>query len=156
MELLDDLLEGAPLDELHHVVGFTLGVGPQLVDGDDAGVFELAGDLGLDAKPHLLVGALAQHPLQRDRPADDGVFGQPDLAHPPLGEELLQDVVPATRLRPVGVHGLPLFRARRVLGRELGRGQAGAVASVVGGVKGAGGALGRVESTRGSRVALGD
>ena len=62
-------------------------------------MFELAGDLGLDAEPLPLVGAVAQHPLQRDRPADDGVFGQPDLAHAPRGVELLQDVAPAERRR---------------------------------------------------------
>ena len=95
MVLLDDFLERPAVDELHDVERLALLVDAQLVDRHDARVFELAGDLGLDAEAVDLVRPLAQHPFQRHRPADRGVLGQPDFAHAALGVGSLQEVAAA-------------------------------------------------------------
>jgi hypothetical protein len=47
VEALDGVVEGVALDEAHGVVGPAVGVRPQAVNRDDAGVLQAAGDLGL-------------------------------------------------------------------------------------------------------------
>ena len=41
--LCDDRSEGAPIDELHGVIEFAVGAHAEVMNGDDAGVFELRG-----------------------------------------------------------------------------------------------------------------
>jgi hypothetical protein len=67
--LRDRVVERAALDELHRVVRPALLVLAERVDGDDAGVLELAGDLGLvdEALAELRdVGQVRAHLLERD------------------------------------------------------------------------------------------
>ena len=55
------------------------------MDGDDVGVFQIAGGLSLAIKtrPHLLVEVLRlQHELDGDGPAEHGIAGFINLAHP--------------------------------------------------------------------------
>ena len=49
--LLQQVVEGAALDELHRQERPAVGEGADLVDGRDAGVLELAGDRGLLEEP---------------------------------------------------------------------------------------------------------
>ncbi len=51
VELLDRLLEAVAADEPHRVVRPAAVVGAQTIDRDDAGMFQAAGDLGLDQEP---------------------------------------------------------------------------------------------------------
>ena len=51
--------QGAALDQLHGEVGPAVGEGAQLVDRDDAGVLELAADLGLLDEPADQLGVVA-------------------------------------------------------------------------------------------------
>ena len=85
----DRLAEGAAADEPHGVERLVvLGPAGQLVDGDDVGVFELPGDLGLleEPPPHLgVVGLLGLDLLEGDLAVEVGVAGDPDLAQAPLG-----------------------------------------------------------------------
>ena len=65
---VDGLLERIALDEPHRVVRTAVGVGAQAVDGDDAGVLEPAGDLGLGDEPlpaDGVVGVLLEDLLER-------------------------------------------------------------------------------------------
>ncbi len=64
----DRHLERIALDEPHGVVGPALGIHAQAVDGNDAGVFQPAGDLGLGDEPLAadgVVGVLLQYLLHR-------------------------------------------------------------------------------------------
>ena len=68
VEAFDRLLEVVPLDEPHRVVGPAAVVGPQSVDGDDAGVLQAAGDLRLHQEPlaaDRVVGVLVEDLLER-------------------------------------------------------------------------------------------
>ena len=68
MEPVNGLLERIALDEAHRVVRTADGIGAQAVDGDDAGVLQPAGDLGLGDEPlaaDRVVGVLLQDLFQR-------------------------------------------------------------------------------------------
>ncbi len=69
VEAADGLLETIALDEPHGVEGASVAVGAQSVDRDDAGVFQTAGDLGLDEEPLAaggVVGVVVEDLLERD------------------------------------------------------------------------------------------
>src|SRR5262249_61163831 len=51
VEAVDGLLEAITLDETHDVEGPAVGVVAQAVDRHDAGMLQLAGDLGLQEEP---------------------------------------------------------------------------------------------------------
>ena len=77
------------LDQLHREEGPEVGEGAQLVDRHDAGVLELAADLGLldEAADHVGVVAevVAQH-LEGDVAAEVGVAALEDGAHAAAGD----------------------------------------------------------------------
>ena len=50
MESRDRFFEAVSLDEPHGVIRSPAVIRPQAINGDDAGVFEPTGDLGLDQK----------------------------------------------------------------------------------------------------------
>lgn len=58
MKIGDGLGERLPFDEPHGVERFAAFVGAQGIDGDDARMFELAGDLGLGHEPPLAIGQI--------------------------------------------------------------------------------------------------
>ncbi len=58
MKALDRLLERVSLDEPHRVVRTPAGIRAQAVDGDNAWVFEPAGDLGLGDEPLTAQGVV--------------------------------------------------------------------------------------------------
>ena len=68
MERVDGLLERVAADEPHGVIGPAVAVGPQAVDGDDAGMLQPAGDLGLQQEAGAagrVVGVGVEDLLQR-------------------------------------------------------------------------------------------
>ncbi len=78
VEALDRLLEAVALDEPHRVVGTAVAVGTQAVDRHDAGVFQAAGDLGLDQEPLAagrVVGVVVEDLLERHLAVQLGVQG---------------------------------------------------------------------------------
>ena len=77
----DRLPERVPLDEPHGVVGPAAFVSPQAVDRDDAGVFQPAGDLGLEQEPTSAVRVVrvrVEDLLQRHLAVELGVEGDKD------------------------------------------------------------------------------
>ena len=90
----DEVLEVVALQELHRHVDLAL-VFAEVEDGDDVGVVEPRGRLGLavEALPQLFVGAdRRRHRLDGDVAAEDGVVGLEDLAHGALAD-LADDLV---------------------------------------------------------------
>ena len=88
MERRDRLLEAVALDEPHGVERPAGGVVAQAVDRDDAGMLELAGDLGLLDEPGAavrFVGVAVLDLLERDRAVELLVQRDRDLAQPALG-----------------------------------------------------------------------
>ena len=76
VEPLDGLLEAVALDEPHGVEGPAVAVGAQAVDRHDAGVFEPAGDLGLEQEPlpaGRVVGVVVEDLLERHLAVQLGV-----------------------------------------------------------------------------------
>ena len=64
---LDRFLEALTADKAHRVVGTAAVVGAQPVNRDDPGVFQAAGDLGLDDEPlsaYRVVGVVVEDLLQ--------------------------------------------------------------------------------------------
>ena len=123
--------QGAAPDQLHRDEQPAVGEAPQLVDGDDPGVLELAADLRLLDEPadHLgVVAVLLPDHLDGEVPAEVEVAPLEDRAHPAPGE--LADELVARRLaRDVGhlgrsgpdqprvLGGLPEMDARAALDR---------------------------------------
>ena len=88
VEPVDRLLERVALDEPHGVVRPAVGVGAQAVDGDDAGVLEPAGDLGLGDEPlpaDGVVGVLLEDLLERHLAVQLAVERHEDGAQAALG-----------------------------------------------------------------------
>ena len=90
----DQVVEGAALDQLHAEVGLLVLVERELVDRDDVGVVELAGDLGLadeaaDRQGRVLVDAVQR--LDRDPSAQRRVDGDVDGRHAAARELTLVD-----------------------------------------------------------------
>ena len=88
MERGDGLLEVVAPDEPHGVIGPAVGVVAQAVDGDDPGVLQAAGDLGLDQEPGAavgVVGVVVEDLLEGDLAVQLGVEGDEDLAQAALG-----------------------------------------------------------------------
>ena len=113
VEAVDGLLERFAADEPHGVVGAAVGVGAQAVDGDDAGVLQAAGDLGLDEEPPAagrVVGVLLEDLLERDLAVQFAVEGHEDGAEPAAG-------VRAEDAEPLSIGG---GRADGVIGGAVG------------------------------------
>ena len=86
-----------PLDEFHREVDRALLITPEFVDGNDVGMFELPGNLGLLDEPRPLAGMFGrsrQQPLHRDLAPDVLLDAQNDLAHPALPDCLLLGISP--------------------------------------------------------------
>ena len=93
--------EGPALDQPHREVGPQVGIEPQLIHREDAGMLELAADLGLLDEPldHRRVPGMARvEHLHRDVPAEVGVAPLEDDAHPAAGDLAMDVVAP----RPAG------------------------------------------------------
>jgi hypothetical protein len=104
---LEQLGQGVALDQLHGEEGPAVGEGAQLVDGDDAGVLELAADLGLldEAADHLgILAEVVAEDLQGDVAAEVGVAALEDRAHAALGD-LAVDAVADRGVGGVGAAG---------------------------------------------------
>ena len=80
VKFVDGLLEGPAMHEGHDVKRLAILVGPQVVDGHNPRMLQLAGDLGFRQETVLRFAALLAEPLQGDLTTDLGVFGQPDFA----------------------------------------------------------------------------
>ncbi len=88
MERGDRLLEAVAPDEPHGVVRPAVAVAAQAVDRHDPGVFEPAGDLGLEDEPGAaggVVGVVVEDLLERDLAVELGVEGDEDGAQPAAG-----------------------------------------------------------------------
>ena len=93
LQLLKELSQALPLDQLHREVEVAVRILAELVDGDDVGMFELARDLGLfqESQPMLFgVRDLGPHHLDRQFPLDRFVPRHQHRPHPsvrqlPLG-----------------------------------------------------------------------
>ena len=102
--LVHHLGQGPALDQLHGEVGPPVGEGAQLVDRDDAGVLELAGDLGLldEAAEQLGVAAVAfQEHLDGEVAAQVVVSPFQDRSHAPPGD-LAEELEPPGAVGGVG------------------------------------------------------
>ena len=105
-------LRRVALDEPHRVVRAAVGIGAHAVDGDNAGVLEPAGDLGLDHEPLAagrVVGVLLEDLLEGDLAVQLGVERH---EHGPQA---------APRMRPQDPEPLAVAggRADRVSGRPV-------------------------------------
>ena len=83
----DGFHEAVTFDESHGVERPAIGVVPQAIDRDDAGVFELAGDLRLLDEPSAavgVVGAAILDLLESDGSVEFLIQGDGDLPRPPL------------------------------------------------------------------------
>ena len=135
--LLEDLAEGAALDALHRVPEEGAG-GADAVDGDDVGVIERGGDLGLALEALGGVGAvgeLQRQDLERDGAVELDFVGEVDERHAAAAEELV-DLELAAQVALQGAlqlfgHGGP----RRLVGDE-GTAAVGAHDRVTGDVAG--------------------
>ena len=81
--------QGTAPDQLHRDEQPAIGEAPQLVDGDDPGVLELAADLGLlhEAADHLgVIAVLLPDHLDGEIPAQVEVASLEDRAHPAPGQ----------------------------------------------------------------------
>ena len=88
VEPLDRLLEAVALDEPHRVVRAAVAVRAQPVDRHDPGVFEPAGDLGLDQEPLAagrVVGVVVEDLLERHLAIQLGVEGHEHGPQPAPG-----------------------------------------------------------------------
>ncbi len=88
VEGVGGLLEAVAADEPHGVVGPAIGVGPESVDRDDAGMLESAGDLGLEEESSAAVGVVGvevEDLLECDLAVELGVERDEDGAESALG-----------------------------------------------------------------------
>ena len=102
VEGLDGVLERVAPDEPHGVIGAAVVVVAQAVDGDDPGVFEASGDLGLDQESGLaagVVGVLGLDLLEGDLAVQLVVAGDEDDAQAPFG--VVADLAVAAPARDV-------------------------------------------------------
>ena len=112
--ILDRILERAATDEFHDVKGPALGIGPQLMEGHDTGVFEPARNLCFEQELILVSFPSLAHAFEGHLAANVLVFGQPDLSHAAAGVIALEKI--AARLGRFGngkvrlAHVRPLVR----------------------------------------------
>jgi len=88
VESLDRLFQAIPLDEAHGVEGPAVGVAAQTVDRHDAGMLELAGDLGFQQETRAalrLSGVPRLDFLEGDVTVEFLVAGHEHLAQAALG-----------------------------------------------------------------------
>src|SRR5580693_799826 len=101
MKRRDRFPEAVALDEPHGVERAAGEVVAQAIDRDDAGMFQLAGDLGLLDKPGAavrFVGVSVLDLLERDRAVELLVKRDRDLTEAPLGMRA-EDTKPAANRR---------------------------------------------------------
>ena len=83
VELVDRFLEAVAADEPHGVIRAAVAVSAQSVDGDDPGVLEAAGDLGLDQEAEStdgVVGVVVEDLLECDLAVELGIERDEDGA----------------------------------------------------------------------------
>src|SRR5262249_50082169 len=96
----DGVAEGFAGDDAHGVVGVAAGPGGEGVDGDDAGVVEPAGELGLAQEPVAGAGIAAGsalHAFEGDLAFEFGAFRSIDDAEPALAKYLLDPIASGER-----------------------------------------------------------
>ena len=128
---LEQLGQGVALDQLHGEEGPAVGEGAQLVDGDDAGVLELAADLRLLDEPsdHVrIIAEVVAEDLQSHVASEVGVAALEDGAHAAAGDlavDAIADrgIVVAVSLRPDDRPGL--LAGGRVAEQDAGDGADG-------------------------------
>jgi hypothetical protein len=97
--ILEHLVERGALDQLHHDADDAT-LGEHVGDGDDVGVLQPLVSPGLvpDSDPEFRVcDQIVGHRLDRHELILPGVEGTPHTAHPSLGNEIFDDVVPKPR-----------------------------------------------------------
>ena len=113
---VQQLAEGGAVHVLHHDVRDRDPVDVVLagvVDGDDRGVVERGGRLGLAAEPGLegrVAGEVGAQRLHRDGAAEPGVMGEVDLGHATAAEHRAQ-LVPAAEATRL-FHSSPALSVR--------------------------------------------
>jgi hypothetical protein len=115
MKCVDRLLERVAADEPHGVKWAAAGVGTEPIDRHDAGVFQPAGDLGLEQEPlaaHAVVGVIVEDLLEGDLAVQLGIQRHEDGAQSAPG-------VGAEDAEPLAVAG---SRAHGISGRAVGVG----------------------------------
>src|SRR5262249_23199837 len=88
---LDRLTEGPALNEPHRIIRLPRGVPFQGVNGDDARMLQLGGNLRLveEAPPRLGAAPVRANLLERDRPIQLAVTAEADLTQPTPGVQSL-------------------------------------------------------------------
>jgi len=97
--LVDQRLQRAALEQLHRDVVGAFDVAA-VVDGDDVGMREAGGGLGLAAEALDELAVLGEPPvedLQRDATLQVRVLGEPDVSHPARTDPLQQPVATVDR-----------------------------------------------------------
>ena len=87
---MQDLFEGAAVDELHHHVG-DAGVFAGVEDGDDVGVVQGGGVLGLaleSDEERLVTRQVGSQQFHRDVAAESQVAAAVDFCHPAVADDL--------------------------------------------------------------------
>src|SRR5262249_34118045 len=95
-----DVVEVPALDEAHGEEGAAVRVDAEIVDGDDAGVVELAGDVGLLDETRAAAGAAVEADLHGDVAVERLVADAQDAAHAAARD--LADGSISGRTGPVG------------------------------------------------------
>jgi hypothetical protein len=98
------------MDHSHDVKRLVILIAAEFVHGNDAGVFQLPGDLGFGEKSLERLDFVGANPLECDLPADVFVLGEPDFTHPAAAVQLKDPVAARPRLRG---HGRKRYCGRR-------------------------------------------
>lgn len=90
MEVIDGFFEAFTADEAHGVVGSAIGILSEAVNGNDAWVFEIAGDFGFEAKSCATffgVGVAVLDFFEGDFAVEFMIFGEEDFTESTFGVE---------------------------------------------------------------------
>ncbi len=113
LRVAQDGRERASVDVLHHDEVDAVVLAP-VEDGDDVGVGQVGGGLGLPAEPlhkGLVDGELGKEDLEGDRPIELAVYRPIDLGHPTAGDQVGQLVATRIGARSLdGLHAEPSLR----------------------------------------------
>ncbi len=106
--LPEELLQGAPGDELHDEEEGAVGLFAEVEDGDDVGVSEPGEDAGLAHEVvgvSIVVGSEAVEDLDGDGPLQVGLHAAVDVAHASRADDLLDADVLADGASDEGIEG---------------------------------------------------
>ena len=123
LEVADERAQGSALDVLHRDVRRAL-VLEEVVDGDDVGVAERAGDarLAYEALGEGGIGGMKRRQfLQGDDAIEVGLPGEIDDCHP-AAADLTDDVVSPERTQDLGHRTLPRGFSDVLFKRTIGKG----------------------------------